>query len=95
MNRHAVDISGGRILGGGAAKSPHLPSNFQDPGKSGKYCLCRVWVDAGAATAAQMVRMDHLLCRECAEVVFIDVLMVCRRFMLRFRLGSSISPNLT
>ena len=31
----------------------------------------RVWVDGGAAAAAQTVRMDHLLCQECVEIVFI------------------------
>ena len=50
----------------GLSKAPQISSI---PAKSSKYCLWRVWVDGGAAAAAQMVRMDHLLCRECAEVV--------------------------
>ena len=55
-------------------------SNFQypsDPVKSSKFCLWRVWVDGGAATAAQTVRMDDLLCQECVEVVLVQWLMSC------------------
>ena len=47
-------------------------------------------MDGGAATAAQTIRMDQLLCRECAEVVFIHVSMACGRLVLRFRPGEPV-----
>ena len=44
-------------------------------------------MDGDAATVAQTVRMDDVLCRECAEVVLIQWLMSCDRLVLRFRPG--------
>ncbi len=52
-----------------AKKDPWKICLPEIPGKSIKSCLWLVWVDGGAVTAAQTVRMDHLLCQECAEVV--------------------------
>ena len=71
----------------GLSKAPQTP---RIPAKSSKYCLWRVWVDGDAATAAQTVRMDDVLCRECAEVVFLQVSMACGRLLLRFRPGEPV-----
>ena len=37
-----------------------------------------------------MVGMDQVVCQECAEILFIDVSMVCGRLVLRFRSGEPV-----
>ena len=80
------DATSGVKMGLGGSISPPI---LRIPSKSDKYYLCRVRVYRNAATAAQTVRMDHLLCQECAEMVFIRVSMDCGRLVLHFRPGGA------
>ena len=68
----------GDHLGGGVGLSGSISAPIpRISSKSDKYCCDEFGWIGDAATAAQTVRMDDLLCQECVEVVFIQHLMSC------------------
>ena len=54
-----------------------------------KYCCAEFCAAGNVARTAQMVGMDQVVCRECAEVVFIHDSMACGRLVLHFRPGGA------